>query len=199
MIGLTGNIGTGKSVVRRMLEHLGAYGIDADRLGHEAIESGSIGYTQVINEFGLEILTDQGEIDRKKLGDIVFSSPKKLEVLENIIHPFVIMKLDELIQDSFSPVIVIEAIKLLETNIAHDCDSIWVTWVSEEQQINRLIQGRGMTYNDAQHRVSVQSSQIDKLRKADLIIRTGDSFEQTWNQVDSWLEKNTANRVFESN
>ena len=187
VIGLTGNIGTGKSVVRRMLEHLGAYGIDADLIGHEVIEPGSAGYNQVVNKFGIEILTEQGEINRKKLAEIVFTCPRKLESLENIIHPMVLKKIDELILDSFSSVIVIEAIKLIEANIAQYCDSIWVTWVSEEQQINRLIQSRGMTYIDAQLRVSVQSPQVDKLRKADLIIRTGDSFEHTWDQVaDGW-------------
>jgi dephospho-CoA kinase len=187
VIGLTGNIGTGKSVVRRMLEHLGAHGIDADLIGHEVIEPGSEGYKQVVNDFGIEILTEQGEINRKKLAEIVFTSPRKLESLENIIHPLVMKRIDELILDSFSSVIVIEAIKLIEANIAQYCDSIWVTWVSEEQQINRLIQLRGMTYTDAQLRVSVQSPQVDKLRKADLIIRTGDSFENTWDQVaDAW-------------
>ena len=68
VIGITGNIGTGKSVVRRMLEHLGAYGIDADFLGHEAMKKGSIGYDQVVDSFGVGILTEQGEINRKKLG-----------------------------------------------------------------------------------------------------------------------------------
>jgi len=203
VIGLTGNIGTGKSVVRRMLEHLGAFGIDADLIGHQAIEPGCAGYHQVVDDFGVDILTDGAEIDRKKLGEIVFSSPEKLEDLEKIIHPLVIEKINQLIQNSFSPVVVIEAIKLLEANIAHSCDSIWVTWISEEQQINRLIQSRRMTYKDAQNRVSVQSPQIDKLRKADLIIRTGDSFEDTWNQVVAgWknlLPKDISNQVIRSN
>ena len=89
VIGLTGNIGTGKSVVRRMLEHLGAYGIDADTLSHRVIENDAPGYQAVLSYFGKYILDEDKEIDRKKLSKIVFSDSTALTELENIIHPIV--------------------------------------------------------------------------------------------------------------
>jgi dephospho-CoA kinase len=81
VIGLTGNIGTGKSVVRRMLEHLGAFGIDADALSHRAIARGAPGYNQVVTQFGRWILSSDGEIDRQRLGKVVFSDPQALKIL----------------------------------------------------------------------------------------------------------------------
>src|SRR5512147_1107703 len=87
VIGLTGNIATGKSVVRKMLEHLGAYGIDADALGHRAIALGSPGYRPVVDTFGKWILTPDGQVDRGRLGRIVFADPEALARLESIVHP----------------------------------------------------------------------------------------------------------------
>ncbi len=87
VIGLTGNIGTGKSVVRKMLEHLGAYGIDADALANRAIAKGSPAYQPVLDLFGKWILSADGQIDRAKLGRIVFSDPSALASLENAVHP----------------------------------------------------------------------------------------------------------------
>src|SRR5512142_1501433 len=90
VIGLTGNIGTGKSVVRRMLEHMGAFGIDADAFSHRAIAKGAPGYAQVVETFGKWVLAKDGEIDRSKLGRLVFSDPTALGQLEAIIHPLVL-------------------------------------------------------------------------------------------------------------
>ncbi len=130
VIGLTGNIGTGKSVVRRMLEHLGAFGIDADALAHRATAKGAPGYKKVVTQFGQSILKEDGEIDRKKLGRLVFSDPEALKILENIVHPLVIQAVDYIIKHVKHKVIVIEAIKLLESDIKESCDSIWVSLYS---------------------------------------------------------------------
>src|SRR5512141_1238742 len=89
VIGLTGNIGTGKSVVRRMLEHMGAYGIDADALAHRAMANGAPGYGPVVAAFGSFVVEAGGEIDRTRLGRIVFNDPDALKILEGIIHPLV--------------------------------------------------------------------------------------------------------------
>jgi dephospho-CoA kinase len=114
IIGLTGNIATGKTVVRRMLEQLGAYTIDADTLSHRAIAKGAPGHPPTVEAFGNWILDPHGEIDRTKLGGLVFRDPEALARLEAIVHPLVREAVDLLVRRAKQPVIVLEAIKLLD-------------------------------------------------------------------------------------
>lgn len=183
IIGLTGNIATGKSVVRKMLEHLGAYGIDADSLANRAIAKGSPGYQPIIETFGNWVLASDGQIDRAKLGRLVFSDPEALRRLEAIVHPHVREAIDILVKRSTHKVVVIEAIKLLESGLAELCDSIWVTYASAEKQLLRLTVKRNMTPSAARQRMSAQPPQEKKLSHADVVIRNESSFEDTWNQV----------------
>lgn len=183
VIGLTGNIATGKSVVRKMLEHLGAYGIDADALAHRAMAKGAPGYQPVIDIFGKWILDAQGEIDRAKLGRLVFNDPEALKQLEAIVHPLVEQAIDLMIQRARQPVIVIEAIKLLEGKFANACDSIWVTTAPQEIQQQRLMEKRGMSAEDALQRIRAQSPQEQKIAAAQVVIQNSGSFEETWKQV----------------
>ncbi|MBI3160038.1 MAG: dephospho-CoA kinase [Chloroflexi bacterium] len=183
LIGLTGNIATGKSVVRRMLEHLGAYGIDADALGHRVISMGAPGYQPVVDEFGKYILDERGEIDRTKLGNLVFSDPAALAKLEAIVHPFVRQAMDHLIKNSSQNVVVVEAIKLLESPLRERMDSIWVVTSSEEAQIGRLARKRGMSAADARQRMAHQTAQGEKAAAADVVIHNDGSVEETWQQV----------------
>jgi len=183
VIGLTGNIATGKSVVRKMLEHLGAYGIDADALGHRAMMKGAPGYQVVVDTFGKWILDDDGQIDRSKLGSLVFADPDAMTALEDILHPFVLQAIDLLVNRSNQEVIVIEAIKLLEVELTTYCDAIWVADAPPKTRIERLVQRRGMSREMAQQRVDAQAPQEEKLQAADVVIRNDGSFEETWKQV----------------
>ena len=183
IIGLTGNIGTGKSVVRRMLGHLGAYGIDADVLGHRAIGKGAPGYQPVIEQFGRWIVNTEGQIDRARLADIVFGNPNALKTLEKIIHPLVNRAVELLIQRTQHQVVVVEAIKLFEGGLSDRCDAVWVSYTPEEIQVERLVERRKMTVNEARSRIRVQSSQTKKMTKADTIIMNDGSFEKVWKQV----------------
>lgn len=183
VIGLTGNIGTGKSVVRKMLEHLGAYGIDADALANRAIAKGSPGYQPVVDLFGKWILAEDQQIDRAKLGRLVFSNPDALASLEKVVHPFVGQALDILIRRSQQSVVVVEAIKLLEAGLGKKCDSIWVTYAPQDQQIARLVKKRGMTESAAMQRIQAQEPQEKKISVANVVIRNDGSFENTWMQV----------------
>jgi dephospho-CoA kinase len=185
IIGLTGNIATGKSVVRKMLEHLGAYGIDADALAHRVIAKGAPGYQPVLSTFGRWILNENAEIDRQKLGHLVFSDPDALVQLENIIHPFVNQAIDLIVKRARQRTIVIEAIKLLETGLAGACDTIWTTYSPEKTQLARLMNKRAMTEAEAIKRIHAQSSQQDKLDKATVTIQNVGSFEDTWQQVQA--------------
>jgi dephospho-CoA kinase len=183
VIGLTGNIATGKSVVRKMLEHLGAYGIDADALGHRAIAKDAPGYQAVIDTFGKWILAPDGQIDRTKLARVVFLDPEALAQLEAIVHPLVRQAVDILIRRAHQKVIVIEAIKLLEGPLRQACDTVWVTYAQKDIQIGRLTQKRGMGSAVAHQRVNAQSPQLDKVIAANTVIHNEGSFENTWEQV----------------
>lgn len=189
VIGLTGNIGTGKTVVRRMLEQLGAFTIDADGLSHRAIARGAPGYEPVVRAFGSGILNVDGEINRTKLGAAVFHDPPALEKLEAIIHPLVRQAVGLLIQRARQPVVVIEAIKLLEGNLPQLCDSIWVTYAPPSVQLERLTGNRTMSREQALLRINAQGSQADKITAANVVIRNVGSYDDLWRQVaKAWRE-----------
>jgi dephospho-CoA kinase len=189
VIGLTGNIATGKSVVRKMLEHLGAYGIDADALGHRAIAKDAPGYKPVLETFGKWILAPDGQVDRGKLARVVFADPDALVQLETIVHPLVRQAIDLLIRRSSQKVIVIEAIKLLEGPLRQACDTVWVTSAQKQIQISRLTRKRGLSVAVAHQRVNAQPSQADKVKVANTVIQNEGSFEDTWLQVTkAWKE-----------
>ena len=185
VIGLTGNIGTGKSVVRRMLEHLGAFGLDADLLGHRILAKGASGYLPILATFGSQILTPQGEIDRSKLGRLVFSDPAAMAELEAIIHPSVLMKVGQLVERAHQRVVVIEAIKLFETELVNTCDSLWGVYASPETQLRRLMQNRRMSEEDARQRIASQPPQESRFDRAAVIIKNDGTVEETWQQVSS--------------
>jgi dephospho-CoA kinase len=183
VIGLTGNIATGKSVIRRMLEHLGAYGIDADGLTHRAMAKGAPGYDPIVQHFGHWILAPDGQIDRAKLGRIAFADPDALKQLESILHPFVRQAIDVLIRRATQPVIVIEAIKLLEGGLSQLCDTVWVVQASPESQYTRLLQKRGLSEADARVRITSQGPQAEKIAAAKVVINNDGSFETSWQEV----------------
>jgi len=189
VIGLTGNIATGKSVVRKMLEHLGAYGIDADALAHRAMAEGAPGYTVVLKTFGDWILDEEGQIDRTRLAKLVFADPHALEKLEAIVHPLVSHAVDLLVRRARQAVVVIEAIKLLESDLSAGCDTVWVVEAPEDQQISRLMHKRDLTEAAARQRIAAQSPQSLKLQAAKVVIHNSGSFEGTWEQVQNAWSK----------
>jgi dephospho-CoA kinase len=185
IIGLTGNIAAGKSVVRKMLEHLGAYTIDADSLSHRVMETDGPAYQPIVDQFGKFILDNDARIDRTKLGKFVFSDPSAMESLEKIIHPYVRQAVDYLISHASQNVIVIEAIKLLESPLRERCETIWVVTTSEDNQLKRLMNKRGMSEQDAKERMAAQSPQALKAAQADVLIKNDDTIEDTWKQVQA--------------
>jgi dephospho-CoA kinase len=185
VIGLTGNIATGKSVVRKMLEHLGAYGIDADALSHRAIIQGAPGYQPVIDHFGKWLVGADGQIDRTRLGKVVFSDSEALSKLEGIVHPLVGQAVDIFVRRSTQKVIVVEAIKLIESGLRQRCDSLWVTYAPRNVQMNRLMQKRNMPQALALQRIDAQPPQEEKLAVANVIIRNDTTYESTWRQVQA--------------
>lgn len=183
VIGLTGNIATGKSVVRQMLQQLGAFGIDADALAHQVIAKGEPAYQGVIDYFGPAILDQHGEIVRAQLAKIVFGDPAALARLEALIHPEVRKRVDTLVRRSKEDVVVIEAIKLIESGYPQWCDSIWVTIAPPEKQLERLTEQRGMSDALARQRIAAQSGQAEKIAAADIVIDNIGSLDDTRRQV----------------
>ena len=196
VIGLTGNIATGKSVVRRMLEHLGAYTIDADALSHRVISKGAPGYQPVLDTFGKWLLGADGQINRTKLGHLVFGDKDALKQLEQIIHPHVRQAIDILTRRASQNVIVIEAIKLLESPLRGQCDTIWVTDAPQQVQVERLMRKRGLSQPEALQRVQVQSSQKEKIEAANVVITNNGSYDDLWKQVsEAWKHISSADET----
>lgn len=189
IIGLTGNIGTGKSVVRRMLEHMGAFGIDADALSHRVIAKGSPGYEPVVELFGRWVVGADGEIDRSRLGRITFGDKEAMARLEEIVHPLVQQAIDWMVRRSPKKVVVIEAIKLLEAGLGKNCDSIWVVTAPSQIQLQRLMAKRGMQEAEARQRIAAQAPQEQKAAAAQVVINNGGTIEDTWRQVMAGWQK----------
>lgn len=185
VIGLTGNIGTGKSTVTRMLADLGATVIDADKLAHEVIAPGTPGWQQVVEVFGQEIVAADGTIDRARLAAIVFSDPASLARLEAIVHPLVIQETDRRIRAIGRGVVVVEAIKLIESSMVRDCDALWVVTARPEQQLERLVRERGMSAAEVQRRMAAQPPQAEKIALADVVIDNSGTPEETRAQVEA--------------
>ncbi len=127
IIGLTGNIGTGKSEVRKILQCLGALGIDADLISRQIMEPNGSAYSRVLAHFGREFTTPDQRLDRAALASLVFNQPDKLMELESIIHPLVKEEVEHILLETTTPVVVIEAIKLIESSLSSQCDTLWVT------------------------------------------------------------------------
>jgi dephospho-CoA kinase len=189
VIGLTGNIATGKSVVRKMLEHLGAFGVDADALSHQAIAKGGPAYGAVVKQFGEWLLNEQGQVNRTRLARVVFSDPAALAQLEQIIHPVVGQAIDFLVRRARASVAVVEAIKLIEAGLARDCDAVWVVTVPDSMQEARLIAKRKLSPAEARQRIAAQAPQSAKLNAAHVVVDNSGNFEDTWTQVQTAYNK----------
>lgn len=189
VIGLTGNIAVGKSVVRQMLQHLGAVTIDADGLAHQAMSPGAPAYKPVVETFGQIILNPDKTINRAMLGSMVFSNPMLLEKLEAITHPVIGGAIDTLVMRAKQKVVVIEAIKLLEGDLAKSVNEVWVVDASPKSQYARLTGKRKMSPDDAKRRIQSQNPQEEKRAAADVIINNDGNVEQTWQQVQAAWNK----------
>ena len=184
-IGLTGGIGTGKSVVANLLVQQGASIIDADRLGHEAYTPRSEAWEAVVVAFGTDILTSEGEIDRRKLGGIVFADETQLERLNGIMHPLM-AKMVEDRKAAFDAdgvaVTVVEAAVLFEAGWDSLVDEIWTTHASESTVVQRLFERNGLDEAEARKRINSQMSATERNRRSDVVVdNSGDltALEQT--------------------
>ncbi|HEY4689237.1 MAG TPA: dephospho-CoA kinase [Anaerolineae bacterium] len=184
LIGLTGNIATGKSVVARMLSDLGADVIDADVLVHDLQRKGTPTYAAIVAEFGAGILRADGEIDRRALGAIVFDDPARLSALEAIVHPAVLVESERRMAATTANAVVYEAIKLIEAGRHTLCDAVWVVTAPRDVQIARLMQSRSLSEAEARRRIDAQPPPEEKLKHATVLIDNSGSLEATRAQVE---------------
>lgn len=170
VIGLTGNIACGKSLVLKTLRDLGAETYDADLVAHEVMRHGTPAWRGIVARFGEGVVGDDGEINRRALGAIVFADPAALEALDQIVHPATVAAIRERVESLSGGVAVIDAIKLFEAGLNADCDEIWVVDCTREQQIERLMRRNNLTRETAIERIDAQPPQSEKRARADHII-----------------------------
>lgn len=190
VIGLTGPIGCGKTNVLRTLVELGAEGIDADQVAHEVMAPGGPAYESVVSAFGPGVVAADGTIDRRALGALVFADPEALARLEEIVHPAVAQSIRDRLAAATAPVVVIEAIKLIEAGLSVAlCDTIWVALCSRDQQLARLLASRGMPAAEVDRRMANQLGPGEMMRHAGRVIRTDGTIEETRALVrQAWQE-----------
>ena len=193
VIGLTGGIASGKSTVSAKLKELGAAVIDADLLARDVVRKGEIAYNKIVQCFGEDILLPGGDIDRKKLGNIVFSDKEKLALLNSITHPEIIKRMKERIQElkaEGARVIVVDAAILIEMGLHKYVDSVWVLSVDRETQMKRLVERDKFNYREAENRINSQFTNEVRKKYADVVIDNSKPIEEVekrleelWNNI----------------
>ena len=177
-VGLTGGIGAGKSTVADMFSKLGAVVIRSDELARQVIEPNTTGFQKVLSRFGNQILQENGSIDRTKLAQIVFNDQSALKDLEEIIHPLVRNKTNEIIDAQTQETIVVNEVPLLlEKNMENLFDFLVVVISSEKNRINRLLK-RGISEVDVKKRMKLQVSDEQRKTSADFLIANDGNMEQ---------------------
>ena len=192
VIGLTGSIGTGKSEAARQLEALGASIISADEVGHEAYTPNTEAWEQVIAAFGDDILQDDGDIDRRKLGAIVFSDPSQLEKLNQIMHPRMArMVADKIgvLRDQGVNVVVEEAALLFEAGWDTLVEEVWVTDSPEHIVIGRLKERNGLSEEEAKKRINSQMGRAERIERSDFVINNSGDMADLGNAIKELWER----------
>ena len=186
VIGLTGGIGSGKSTVSQLLAELGAVILNADEIGHEAFTPDSEGWRQVVAAFGRQILTPDDNIDRQKLGEVVFSNPESLSRLNQIMHPriydMVKARLEEHRRQG-TRVVVLEAPLLLEAGWTSLANEVWVTTAPEATVLQRLEERSGMSPVESLARIRAQLSSTERVKHADVVIDTDCDLDELRSRV----------------
>ena len=183
LVGLTGGIASGKSYVASLLGELGASTVDADQVAREVVVPGSTGLVQVVGAFGFEILLPSGELDRAKLGEIVFADPEKRIELENILHPLIKARTTQLISEQPSEIVVYAVPLLVEANVDYPFDTIITVEAGVENQVSRLMTSRQMSESDARARIEAQTTSPERVARANFVIDSSGPKEQTRLQV----------------
>ncbi len=186
-VGLTGGIATGKSTVARILEdRLGVPVINSDQIARDVVKKGRVGYKRVVEVFGHGILDNSGEIDRAKLGKLVFDDPQKRRLLESILHPLITQEIDRRLKEKEQEdhkLIVLEIPLLFEKGLQNRVDYTVVVYAPEEQQLERLMQRDGLSLEEAKKRLKAQIPIDEKVKLADFVIDNSKGVNYTEKQT----------------
>lgn len=190
-IGLTGGIGAGKSTVSQILTALGAFIIDADKVGHEIYLPSKEAWRQVTAAFGVDILASDQTIDRRKLGAIVFGNDEARKRLNSIVHPLMFhdiqRRIEEKRAEGFTKPVVVEAAILIEANWLPLVDEVWVVVTNKKAVVERVAEQRGMTAKDTEARIASQLSDAERLKYAQVVISNDGSREELEQKIrDAW-------------
>ncbi|MCL5774072.1 MAG: dephospho-CoA kinase [Firmicutes bacterium] len=194
LIGLTGGIGSGKGTAAKILAEFGAKIIDADVISRELTKQGLPLWREIVRRWGKQILKEDGEIDRKKLASIVFSSYRELEELNSMTHPAIIAEVNKRISENPDDLMVLVAPLLIEAGITEAVDYLWVVTLDVEKQIERIIQRDGCNREEAQARIQAQMPLIEKVKFADVIIDNSGTPEFMREQVVKEWKNLTGNK-----
>jgi dephospho-CoA kinase len=187
VLGLTGGIASGKSTVSQMLKEKGFPIIDADMISREILKIGEVAFNRVIESFGIQILNPEGEIDRKRLREIVFNDNEKLKTLNEITHPEILKRINEKIKIYDTKgyrLCVVDAALLIETGFYKNVDFVLLVYCDRETQLNRLMNRDGLTYEQAIRMINSQMDFEEKKKYADYIIDNSKDLENTKKQLD---------------
>ena len=190
LIGLTGGIAAGKSTVaKRWAEH-GALEIDADQVARDVVEPGTVGLGRVVEAFGSDVLTADGELDRKQLAMQIFSDAGKRELLNSILHPLIKERTRQLLSELPAESIVVYNVPLLvEAAVDHPFDLVVTVEAPEEEQLRRLVETRGLTESEARSRISAQAKPIERAARADRILNSNQDLNLLLRDIDAlWSE-----------
>lgn len=192
IIGLTGGTGSGKSTVSKFLAHLGAVVIDADKVGHEVFKPGTKAWQEVVDAFGQGIISADGTIDRRKLGEIVFSNPGARAKLNQVMHPLIYEQVKSRMEEygrKGVAIIIVEAPLLLEVGWKSLVDEVWVTSASEATVIKRLKEQKGLPEAQSLARVRAQLTDEERIRQADVVIDTDCALDELKERVEALWRK----------
>lgn len=191
VIGLTGGIASGKSTVSNMLKEMAITVIDADVEARLAVEKGEPAYQKIIAEFGVDILLDTEEIDRVKLGSIIFHNAEKRQLLNGIVHPEVRNRMNNQVEAAKvrgEQVIVLDIPLLFESKLTHMVEKTILVYVDRDIQLNRLMERNDLSLEDAEARISSQMPLSDKVALADAVINNNGSITETKKQLNEILK-----------
>ncbi|WML28538.1 dephospho-CoA kinase [Neobacillus sp. OS1-33] len=197
VIGLTGGIASGKSTVSNMFKEMDITVVDADIEARLAVMKGESAYVKILAEFGEDILLDNGEIDRQRLGSIIFYQEEKRQILNEIVHPEVRKRMRDQVEQAIKnseEVVVLDIPLLFESKLTYMVDKTLLVYVDDETQLKRLTERNNLSEEDARARISSQMPLSEKIKLADAVIDNNGSIANTKEQLLEILEQFSINK-----